>query len=193
MKALLRGAAGLALALAAGVGAVAQETPMPLHGAPRSVPNVSFIDEGGRKLTLEDFRGRTVLLNLWATWCVPCVEEMPTLDALQRALGGPGFEVVALSIDRAGVEAIRAFYEKLGLGFLAIYNDPSSRASIATDAGGLPTTLLIDGEGRELGRLVGPAQWDAPEMAEFLRGFIASSEAGSAATPRRSVWGRRAP
>lgn len=191
---LARAAAGLGLAAAVAAGVEAQETPVPLHDAPRLVPEIAFQDGDGRGRTLEDFRGRSVLLNLWATWCVPCVEEMPTLDNLQKELGGFGFEVVALSIDRGGVEAIRPFYEKLGLGFLAIYSDPSFGAFTKLETSALPTTLLIDGEGRELGRLVGPAKWDAPEMVAFLRPFAADPAADAApAGPRRNVWRSREP
>ena len=190
----IRAAVALAMVVVSIGGASAREAVMPLHETPRPVPRIAFVDGDGRERTLEDFRGRIVLLNLWATWCVPCVEEMPTLDDLQKELGGPGFEVVALSVDRGGAQAIDEFYEALGLGFLAIHNDPSADAFAKLGAGALPTTLLIDREGREVGRLVGPAEWDAPEMIAWLRRFV--PEAGSRAAraaPRRSVWRSREP
>jgi|TARA_B100000378_G_C18037960_1_gene409632 thiol-disulfide isomerase/thioredoxin len=150
-------------------GTILLPQPFVMHETPRPLPVVTFEDGAGQALTLASFKGKTVLLNIWATWCVPCREEMPTLDALQAKLGGPGFEVVPLSVDRAGPEVVRKFYAEIGIRNLGLYIDASMRASFDLAAVGLPTTLLIDGEGRELGRLVGPAEWDAPEMIDFLR------------------------
>ena len=147
---------------------------MTLHEAPRELPELRFVGAEGNAVApvaLSDFRGRTVLLNLWATWCPPCVDEMPMLDALQATLGGPGFEVVALSVDRGGVDPVRAFYERTGVRRLGVYVDPSAMALDELDAVGLPTTVLIDPEGREIGRLIGPAAWDSPEMVAFLEGL----------------------
>lgn len=143
-----------------------------MHEAPRPLPEIEFEDGNGEALTLADLRGKTVLLNIWATWCVPCREEMPTLDALEAELGGPGFEVVPLSVDRAGPEVVRKFYAEIGIEHLGLYIDASMRASFDLQAPGLPTTLLIDSEGRELGRLVGPAEWDTPEMIAFLKDHL---------------------
>lgn len=140
-----------------------------VHESPKLMPDIHFEDGEGNEQTLADFRGKAVLLNVWATWCVPCREEMPTLDRLQAELGGPEFEVLALSIDRGGADAVREFYSEIGIENLALHIDPSARAMFAIGVVGLPTTILIDGEGRELGRLVGPAEWDSPEMVEFIR------------------------
>ena len=115
-----------------------------IHEAPRPLPEIKFEDGNGQALTLGDLRGKTVLLNIWATWCVPCREEMPTLDALEAALGGPAFEVVPLSVDRAGPEVVRKFYAEIGIEHLGLYIDASMRASFDLQAPGLPTTLLID-------------------------------------------------
>jgi thiol-disulfide isomerase/thioredoxin len=123
-------------------------------------------------MSLADFRGKVVLLNIWATWCAPCRREMPTLERLQAELGGPDFEVVALSIDRKGLSVVKEFYEELGLQQLGIYVDASGTASRELSALGIPTTLLIDHEGNEVGRLAGPAEWDSPEMVTFIRGYI---------------------
>ena len=139
-----------------------------MHDAPRPLPEIKFEDGNGQALTLTDLKGKTVLLNIWATWCVPCREEMPTLDALEAELGGPAFEVVALSVDRAGPDVVRNFYAEIGIEHLGLYIDATMRASFDLQAPGLPTTLLIDSEGRELGRLVGSAEWDTPEMIAFL-------------------------
>lgn len=137
--------------------------------APRQVPELQFQDAQGRPRALSEFRGRTVLLNIWATWCVPCREEMPTLDRLQRKLGGPAFEVVALSIDSKGIPAVRQFFEEIGVRSLAVYVDPSMQAMEKLRIVGVPTTLLIDREGRELWRKSGPAQWDSPDVIQDLR------------------------
>lgn len=143
-----------------------------IHDEPQPVANVRFIAEDGTRMDMEDFRGKVVLVNVWATWCVPCREEMPKLDALQAELGGDRFEVVALSIDRAGPQVVRRFYDGIGVTHLGIYADETQLSAPALRAVGLPSTILIDAGGRELGRLVGPAEWDEPEMVSFLRGFI---------------------
>lgn len=148
---------------------------------PRPVPEIRFADEGGRDLTLADFRGKVVLLNIWATWCIPCRKEMPALDRLQGRLGGKEFQVVALSIDRGGVAPVKPFYQELGLKNLAIYVDPSGNGSRALAVPGVPTTLLIDREGREIARKMGAAEWDGPEMAGLIERVIrgrAASEQG---------------
>jgi len=136
---------------------------------PRALPAVAFTDESGRATAFEQFRGRVVLLNVWATWCVPCREEMPTLDRLQAQLGGPDFEVVALSIDQGGVAEVRKFYQEVGIKHLRIYNDPTADATARLNILGIPATLLIDRAGREVGRALGPAEWDAPDVAELIR------------------------
>jgi len=135
---------------------------------PHALPEVRFQDDQGRDLTLGDFRGRVVVLNVWATWCVPCRKEMPTLDRLQARLGGKNFLVVALSLDRKGVEAVRGFYQEVGVENLAIYVDPSGQGSHALAIPGVPTTLLIDQEGREVARKMGEAEWDRPEMVSLV-------------------------
>lgn len=139
------------------------------HPAPRALPNVAFEDGAGRKLTLADFRGKFLLLNLWATWCPPCRKEMPALDRLERQLGGPTFQVVALSIDLGGASAIRPFYEEADIRALALYADPSGQVASRLGAVGIPTTLLIDAAGREIGRVTGPAEWDSPEVVATIR------------------------
>lgn len=148
---------------------------MPLHDTPRELLSPPFIDGDGRELTLADFRGRVVLLNVWATWCVPCREEMPTLDRLQARLGGEDFQVLPLSIDRAGLEPVRRFYDEIGLRHLGMYLAEDLRAMQALAVVGLPTTLLIDREGREIARLVGPAEWDSPDVVEQLESVIATT------------------
>jgi thiol-disulfide isomerase/thioredoxin len=148
----------------------------PLHAAPRPLPQISFEDGQGRKHTLAEFRGRTVLLNIWATWCVPCRKEMPALDRLEQKLGGPGFEVLALSIDTQGVAPVRRFYDEIGIRTLAIYVDSTTRSSDMLGVIGIPTTLLVDPQGREVARRTGPAEWDSPEALAVLAKQVESTQ-----------------
>lgn len=136
--------------------------------SPAALPAVAF--EGGEAEMLDfgDFEGRLVLLNLWATWCGPCREEMPSLDRLQAALGSERFEVVALSVDSKGHELARRFFAEHGLDNLAFYIDPTARANVTLRAFGLPTTLLISPDGNEIGRMVGPAEWDGDDAQSLI-------------------------
>jgi thiol-disulfide isomerase/thioredoxin len=151
--------------------------------SPKPLPAIVFADGEGKTGSLADFRGKVVLLNIWATWCVPCRKEMPTLDRLQAKLGGPDFEVVTLSIDRGGADAVRKFYAAVGVKNLAITLDAKGEAPFKLGTVGVPTTLLIDREGQEIGRLIGAAEWDSPEMVEFLKSKIAQKDSRSSSTP----------
>ena len=146
---------------------------------PKPAPELSFLDGQGNALSLEDFRGKVVVLNLWATWCAPCRREMPSLDRLQAELGGAGLEVIALSLDRGDVAKIREFFEELGIASLAIYQDPEARAGRELGAPGLPTTIVIDRTGQEVGRLLGPAEWDSDEALAVIRALLGRSETDS--------------
>ncbi len=139
-----------------------------LHATPRPIPALRFFDGQGQPTTLDGFRGRVVLLNLWATWCTPCREEMPTLDRLQALMGGPDFEVLALSVDRAGLVVVRPFFERIGIRHLLPYLDTDGVAMPTLGAAGVPLTLLIDRNGLEIGRRIGAAEWDSPEMVELI-------------------------
>jgi thiol-disulfide isomerase/thioredoxin len=141
-------------------------------GAGAEVPALAFSDAEGRALSLADFRGRVVLLNVWATWCTPCRRELPALDRLQARLGGPDFEVLVLSVDRQGVAAVRPFFEQLGLKALHLYADPSGRTMESLKLVGLPTTLLIDRAGRQRAVMVGPAAWDSAEAVAAIRRLL---------------------
>jgi thiol-disulfide isomerase/thioredoxin len=143
--------------------------PFARSSAPKPAPQLQFEDASGRARSMADFRGKVVLLNIWATWCAPCREEMPALDRLQARLGGPGFEVLAVSVDQQGPEVARRFYAEVGIKSLAFYIDRSAKAAFQADVAGLPATLLIDAEGREIGRHLGAARWDSPEVMEALR------------------------
>lgn len=135
---------------------------------PEAMPVIKFQDATGAERTLAEWNGKVVLLNLWATWCAPCRKEMPALDRLQKALGGDRFEVVALSMDRQGVPAARKFLDDAKVESLKLYVEPASRAVGTLRAPGLPTTILIGKDGREIGRLSGPAEWDGPDARRLI-------------------------
>jgi thiol-disulfide isomerase/thioredoxin len=136
--------------------------------APEELPEVKFLDADSKEKTLADWSGKVVLLNLWATWCLPCRKEMPALDRLQRELGSDKFQVVAVSVDRAGLAGARKFLDEAKASNLALYADPSARMAAALRAAGLPATLLLDGRGREIGRLLGPAEWDSEDAKRLI-------------------------
>lgn len=178
-RVLLAGAASSAMAALPRQGRAARLGMPEAFEPPRPLPEFGFTDEAGREHGVADFPGQTLVINLWATWCPPCVAEMPTLDRLQAQLGGERFEVVALSVDRAGVGAVRRFFDEIGIRALRIFVDRSGKAARDLRIFGIPATLLIGPDGREMGRLVGPAEWDAPEMVAFFRTIIANSQRGN--------------
>jgi thiol-disulfide isomerase/thioredoxin len=155
--------------------ALGQFTPL---DPPRPAPALTFTGRDGTPRSLADFRGRWVLVNLWATWCAPCVREMPSLDRLQAALG-TRLAIVAISEDRGAAPVVDPFLEKLGLKQLAIYLDPKGAAGQALKARGLPTSVLIDGEGRMVGMLEGAAEWDSPKMRATLERYLGQPAAPS--------------
>jgi thiol-disulfide isomerase/thioredoxin len=136
------------------------------------VPDLAFRDGESAQRHLSQWRGRTVLLNLWATWCVPCRREMPALNALEQKLGGPGFEVVAVNIDTRDLSKPREWLRETGIDRLGYYADPSAKAfqSLKTvgRAAGMPTTLLIDPQGCEIGTMAGPAEWASTDGIKLI-------------------------
>jgi thiol-disulfide isomerase/thioredoxin len=144
---------------------------------PRPAPAVSFAARDGTMRQLADFRGRPVLVNLWATWCAPCVREMPSLDRLQARLGDR-LTVLAISQDRGGAHVVDPFVEKLALPKLAIFLDPMDTVGPALEVRGLPTTLLIDGDGRIVAQLEGAAEWDSPAMVATVEGYLGKGAGG---------------
>jgi len=149
---------------------------MSIADPPQQVPNLSFKDRDGRERSLADWRGRTILLNLWATWCVPCRREMPALDALEGQLGSPDFEVVAVNIDTRNLEKPKTWLQEVGIKQLAYYSDPSAKTfqdlKAVGKALGMPTTLLVDGNGCELGVLAGPAEWASPDALKLVEAAL---------------------
>ena len=143
---------------------------------PKPVPELTFFDAEGNEVRLADFHGEVVVLNLWATWCAPCRREMPSLDRLQAKFGGAGLEVIALSLDRGDIAKVREFYDELEISHLAIYHDPQARAGRELGAPGLPTTVVIDRSGQEVGRLLGPAEWDSDEALTVIKALIGTSD-----------------
>jgi len=138
----------------------------------RPAPIEPFYDANGQEFSLQGFGGKVILLNLWATWCVPCLQELPSLDRLQAQLGSDRFEVVAVSVDRRGVEAVRPYFEKLKISHLAIYVESRDRLAQAMGLEVLPSTIIIGSHGLMAGKLVGAAEWDAPEAVALVRHYI---------------------
>lgn len=155
------------------------ELAVQLHARARPLANFRFTDGNGQPTDLAAFRGRLVLLNIWATWCAPCREELPTLDALQAQLGGPGFAVIALSIDQGGLAVAQPFLERIGVTRLRAYADTFGEASERYSATGVPLVLVIDPQGREIGRRVGRATWDNPATVALLHSLIPGAGRGS--------------
>jgi thiol-disulfide isomerase/thioredoxin len=143
---------------------------------PLKVPDLAFQDASGKPLTLENWRGRTVLLNLWATWCVPCRKEMPSLDALQAQLGGPDFEVVTVNIDTRDPEKPKTWLKEVGVSKLAYYADPAAKTfqdlKAVGRAFGMPTTLLIGPQGCEIGTIAGPAEWASDDAIQLIKATL---------------------
>ena len=147
-----------------------------LAKAPAAMPAISFEAPGGDRKSLSDFRGKIVLLNLWATWCIPCREEMPALDKLQAKAGGPDFEVVAVNIDTTRLERRQAFLDTAGVKSLAFYADPKAEAfqvlRAANKVEGLPTSWLIGRDGCEIGVLAAKADWGSADAAALIAAAI---------------------
>jgi len=144
--------------------------------SPLKVPDLTFEDASGKKLALADFKGKTVLLNLWATWCVPCRTEMPTLDALEKKLGSPDFQVVAVNIDTRDPDKPKQFLKQIGVHNLTYYTDSSAKSfqdlKAVGKAFGMPTTMLIDPHGCEIGTIAGPAEWASDDALKLIRAAL---------------------
>ena len=139
---------------------------------PKPLPDLAFNDADDKALKLADYKGKVVLLNFWATWCAPCVKEMPSLDHLQAQMGKDKFIVLPLSLDGPSRPKVAPFYEDKKLSHLGVYFDKGRKAMQALDISILPTSILIDAEGRELGRLEGEADWEKPEALALMKGAI---------------------
>jgi thiol-disulfide isomerase/thioredoxin len=144
--------------------------------APKPLPALAFNGPDGKPLSMEAFKGKTVLVNLWATWCVPCRQEMPALDRLQAELGGADFEVVAVNVDTRNTEKPRVWLQENGIQSLAYYADPAGKVlQVLQRSGhvvGLPTTVLVDPNGCEIAVLKGPAEWAGPDALKLVRAAL---------------------
>ncbi len=151
-----------------------------VYDEPHPAPDTVFEARDGESVTMADFEGRVLVVNFWATWCAPCVEEMPTLDALDMEISPKGADVIAVSQDRGGREQVEPFLrDRLNLQQLGIYLDQKGELARAFDVRGLPATFVIDAEGQVVGRLDGPAEWNDPEVHELVEYYIEQAEAGS--------------
>ncbi|MDJ1159568.1 TlpA disulfide reductase family protein [Chelatococcus sp. SYSU_G07232] len=143
---------------------------------PRALPALAFTGPDGKPRTLADFKGKTVLLNLWATWCAPCRKEMPALDALQAKLGAEDFEVVAVNIDTRNLDRPKSWLAEVGVRNLAYYSDPEAKTfqelKAVGKAFGMPTTVLVGKDGCELAHLSGPAEWASDDAVALLRAAL---------------------
>lgn len=157
--------------------AVGELAAMKAGAEPRPLPALTFKDASGAEVGLDRFKGKVVLMNLWATWCAPCKKEMPALDALQKEKGGADFEVVAVSLDFGGPDKPKKFLEEIGATSLAFYHDPAAKLLPTLKkidrAPGLPTTLLIDREGCEMAYLPGPAEWASDDGRRVIDAALA--------------------
>lgn len=139
---------------------------------PEALPPLHFADAAGRPLDLADFRGKLVLLNIWATWCIGCREEIGALNHLEAMLGGKKFQVVAVAIDRGGAPAVRSFLSEVNARALKIYIDPSLGVPEKLGVFGIPTSFLVNAKGQEIGKIVGPAEWDQPAIVDWLKSYL---------------------
>jgi thiol-disulfide isomerase/thioredoxin len=151
-----------------------------VHSAPRDRIAATFRDLHGNAVTLADYSGKVVLLNIWATWCPPCRAEMPTLDRLAGEMEGPDFAVIALSTDRGGAERVARFYNDMQIENLRVMLDRSGDFARQAGVLGLPVTLILDRRGREIARLLGDADWASPEARAILHRVIEMTGRGRA-------------
>ena len=144
---------------------------------PMRLPDLTLRDASGQEHRLSEWRGRTVLLNLWATWCIPCRKEMPALDALEAKLGGPAFQVVAINIDTRDLDKPKNWMKEAGIDRLTYYADPSAKVfqelKVVGRATGMPTTILVDPAGCEIGTLAGPAEWASSDAVKLVTAALA--------------------
>jgi thiol-disulfide isomerase/thioredoxin len=140
-----------------------------LAKAPKALPDLEFLDADDKPLKFADFKGKAVLINFWATWCAPCVKEMPSLDRLQAAMGKAKFVVLPLSLDGPSRPKVAPFYKDRNLANLGVYFDKGHKVMQKLEISILPTSILVDPAGRELGRLEGEADWEKPEAIALMK------------------------
>ncbi len=146
-----------------------------VHAEPRPRAQTAFTDAEGAQRRLADYEGKVVLVNFWATWCPPCLKEMPSIDRLAAALEGPEFEVLAISTDRGDIAKPTRWFAENGIAHLEVLHDPRSALAREVALIGQPTTLILDREGREIARFIGEAEWDSPQAKALIEGVIAAT------------------
>lgn len=144
---------------------------------PKPAPTAAFVDGAGAPLALSKFRGRVLVVNFWATWCPPCLKEMPSLNRMQESVAPRGIEVLAISADRGGIATAKPFLERHGYSQLRPYADPEGALARAFGLRGLPTTIIINSKGFEVGRLEGPADWDSPQILKAIERLLVPPKA----------------
>ena len=142
---------------------------------PKPFKDFTFINGAGEQEQISNYKGKVVLVNFWATWCAPCRKEMPSLDRLQGDMGSDDFQVLAISQDLQGMEKVKAFFQKLGIENLTAFNDKTVKSGRTAGVFGLPASILLNANGEEIGRLIGPAEWDAPESKALIQHIISGS------------------
>ncbi|MCW9034883.1 MAG: TlpA family protein disulfide reductase [Rhodospirillales bacterium] len=137
----------------------------------KAMPTAPFFENGEIKRTISDYKGKVLVVNFWARWCAPCLKEMPGLDRLEGKMKGEGIAVLPITLDRTGASSAKTFYERIEAKHLPILVDKGRKFVRKLGVSGLPTTLIIDPEGYEVGRLTGPAEWDHQDAIDLIRSF----------------------
>ncbi|MFK5997150.1 MAG: TlpA disulfide reductase family protein [Rhodobacterales bacterium] len=143
-----------------------------IYSDPFEMPATGFLDENSNPVSLDAYKGKIVLLNIWATWCPPCLAELPSIDALQAELGGDDFAVVPVAMGRNPVVAIKKFYAKAGIKHLPILRDPKQKFARANGILGLPTTIILNEKGQEIARMIGDADWHSKEALTLIKALL---------------------
>ncbi len=151
----------------------AQQSPSPMEG--KAAPPFELQDLNGKTVKLADYAGKVLFINIWATWCVPCREEMPSMEALYKQIKGPGFEMLAISVDKEGASAVKPFMEELGLTFPALL-DPKSEVADLYKTTGVPETFIVNEDGIIIHHVVGPTDWSRPEVVGLLKQYISRAK-----------------
>ena len=143
--------------------------PLPVHNDEVDLPDIAFVDDEGQPAKLSDLRGTSVLLNVWADWCVPCRKELPALDRLAGQLSGSSFQVVSIVVGRDGADAAQQFYAENNISNLRVFADPTGEVVQRLAISVLPVTILVSPQGLELAHAIGPVEWDKSSVVDFVR------------------------
>ncbi len=173
---MIRKFAPLMLVLLALLGTVSARAETNIAGllvdeTPQRLPLIVFYDQDGKQYQLRDFRGKLLVVNLWASWCVPCITEMPSLSRLQRQMGAQGLQVITISQDR-DERILPGFFQRLRIDNLPLYIDTLNRIPKTWNVPGLPASYIVNAQGQAVARIFGSTQWDSPEMIQFLRQYL---------------------